>query len=88
MTQKEKDDKIAEINGKIRSTRLAQYGAATLGNIAGIVYAKKTGGGFWRYLGFMFLGGIVVGGGAYMVSSQVVNKYVTELEKLNNEKVK
>ncbi len=39
-----------------------RYSAGLAGNIAGIIYANKTGGGFWRYVGFALLGGFIVGG--------------------------
>lgn len=31
---------------------------AGLGNVGGWIYAAKTGGGFWRYLGWGLVGGV------------------------------
>ena len=31
------------------------------GSIVGVVYANRTGGGFWRYIGYWIAGGVVVG---------------------------
>ena len=55
------DNKRLAIDKKIRTTYYATMGITSIGNIAGIIYANKTGGGFWRYVGFMILGGIIIG---------------------------
>lgn len=41
---------------------------ALLGAIGGVMYAKKTGGGFWRYVGYWIVGGLASGIPARLVA--------------------
>jgi len=68
---------IIELEGKKKSLALTQMGIGTLGTVAGWVYAGKTGGGFWRYVGFGFLGGIAAGSVGYFTTVQRINKINT-----------
>ena len=79
-------DRIIELQSKIRKAQIIQGGIGSLGTIAGIVYASKTGGGAWRYIGFAILGGIALGGLGYAFTLSMVNNAVTEIEKLKNKK--
>lgn len=56
-------------------------GIAMVGAIAGVVYAKKTGGGFWRYVGYWIAGGLVVGVPARLVALPFKNKILREGDK-------
>lgn len=56
-------------------------GIALLGAIGGVVYAKKTGGGFWRYVGYWIAGGLVVGVPARLVALPFKNKILKEGDK-------
>lgn len=45
-----------------QKTLVAQNAAiGMIGSIGGVVYSSKTGGGFWRGVGYFILGGMVVG---------------------------
>jgi hypothetical protein len=71
---------IVELEGKKRSLQLIQMGISGIGTIGGWVYANKTGGGFWRYVGFGLLGGIAAGSVGYFTTMQRINKIDTLLE--------
>ena len=53
-------------------------GIALVGSIAGVIYAKKTGGGFWRYVGYWIAGGLVVGVPCRLVALPFKNKILRE----------
>ena len=46
---------------RINNIDMITSSIALLGSIGGIMYAKKTGGGFWRYVGYFIVGGMVTG---------------------------
>ena len=52
-----------------------------LGSIGGIIYANKTGGGFWRYLGYWIVGGLVTGIPSRLVATPFKNKILKEADK-------
>ena len=68
---------VIELEGKKKSLALIQMGIGSVGTIAGWVYANKTGGGFWRYVGFGFLGGVTLGTIGYFTVAQRINKIDT-----------
>lgn len=70
----------SELNGKLRQLTYIQMGISSIGTIAGWVYANKTGGGFWRYVGFGFMGGVITGSIGYFTTVQMANKIKTELD--------
>jgi hypothetical protein len=76
---------VIELKGKKKSLALTQMGVGSIGTIAGWVYANKTGGGFWRYIGFGLMGGAIVGMTTYFITSQISNKIETELETRRSE---
>jgi hypothetical protein len=49
-----------------------------LGSVGGLIYANRTGGRFWRYVGYFILGGMVVGAPAKLVSLPFINKIIGE----------
>ncbi len=71
---------IAELEGKKRSLALIQMGVGTIGTVSGWVYANKTGGGFWRYVGFGFVGGVALGAIGYFTVAQKMNKIQIEID--------
>ena len=68
---------IIELQGKQKSIALIQAGISSVGTIGGWIYANRTGGGFWRYLGFGFMGGSIMGITAYFITAQKINKINT-----------
>jgi len=70
----------AQLMGELRSLGYIQAGLGTIGTIGGWVYANKTGGGFWRYVGFGLLGGVAIGVIGYFTTMQKANKIVTEID--------
>ena len=76
-----KDLSIIELEGKKKSLALTQAGIGGLGTVAGWIYANRTGGGFWRYVGFGFMGGAILGMTTYFITSQKSNNINTEIEK-------
>jgi len=75
-----KDLSTIELEGKKKSLQIAQMGIGSIGTISGWVYANKTGGGFWRYVGFGFIGGAVASMVGYFTTMQRVN-YIDTLIK-------
>lgn len=57
-----------------------------LGSVAGVIYSKKTGGGFWRGVGYWVLGGMVAGIPARLVAVPFQNKILKETETQNGSK--
>ncbi len=49
-----------------------------LGSVGGLMYANRTGGKFWRYVGYFIVGGMVVGVPAKIISLPFINKIVGE----------
>lgn len=60
-----------ELANKIFAIRAS---AATLGNVAGLYLAYKKESGFWGYIGYMLLGGIVCGSLAYVGTMPMAKK--------------
>lgn len=69
-------------NQKIRIGNLEkiQYSSSLVGSVIGVVYAKKTGGGFWRYLGYWFAGSLVLGLATSLVVTPFKNKILKEAD--------
>ncbi len=59
---------------------------ATLGNVAGLVYAFKGKKKFWGYVGFMLLGGLVVGGLASVGANIAIKEDKSTVVGLGNPK--
>jgi hypothetical protein len=53
----------------------------TLGAILGVVHSHRTGGGFWRGVGYYFLGSLVLGTGARLAAIPFQNKIIAEIDK-------
>jgi hypothetical protein len=68
-----------ELITKKKQLGLIQMGIGTLGTVGGWIYANKTGGGFWRYVGFGFMGGIALGSIGYFTTYQKIAKINTEI---------
>lgn len=56
------------------------YGLSLLGAIAGVTYSKATGGGFWRGVGYWFLGGLTVGLATTIILTPFKNKILKEAD--------
>lgn len=63
---------------RISNINAVQMSVGLIGLVAGIVYAKKTGGGFWRYVGWSFAGSIVAGLPAQLIATPIKNKILRE----------
>ena len=50
----------------------------TLGAILGVVHSHKTGGGFWRGVGWFILGGLILSVPARIVATPFKNKIIKE----------
>lgn len=66
--------RLANINYVIGSISL-------LGSIGGVIYSKRTGGGFWRGVGYFILGGLALSLPAKVISLPFANKIIKESEK-------
>ena len=56
-----------ELKAKRNKLLLLRGGIASTGTILGWVYTNKTGGGFWRYVGFGIMGGIALGSAGWLI---------------------
>jgi hypothetical protein len=65
---------------RIDNINLVVGGVAAIGSVMGIVYAKRTGGGFWRYVGYWIAGGLVLGVPARLVSTPFKNRILTKAD--------
>lgn len=66
---------------RINNLESIQWSVALLGNISGIVYANKTGGGFWRYVGYIIVGGLMFGIPAALVMTPFKNNILKQADK-------
>lgn len=51
-----------------------------MGGIGGAIYANRTGGGAWRYIGFFILGSLVAGIPAQIVATPKINEILREAD--------
>ncbi len=58
-------------------------GLSMLGSVGGIIYSVKTGGGFWRGVGYFFAGGLIVGVPAQIIALPFKNKIIAETSEEN-----
>jgi hypothetical protein len=73
---------------QIRNINAIQMSVGLLGSIGGLIYAKKTGGGFWRYVGYWIAGGLVTGIPAMLVATPFKNKILKDGDKVSKPPVK
>ncbi len=66
---------------RIQNIDLVVGSVVLLGAIGGVVYAKRTGGGFWRYVGYWIVGSLVAGIPARLVSTPFKNKILKDADK-------
>ena len=81
-----KSEKISQLARKLLVINMVRTAIGSIGTVAGFVYANKTGGGFWRYVGFGFMGGFAFGTVGFIASIPAYNKIAKELTELNNKK--
>ncbi len=55
---------------------------ALLGSIGGVIYSHKTGGGFWRGVGYWILGGLSLGLVARLAALPFENNILKEADKI------
>jgi uncharacterized membrane protein len=58
-------------------------GLALVGSILGVIYAKRTGGKFWRYVGYWIAGGVAFGVTSRLIATPFKNKILKEAEEQN-----
>lgn len=73
-----KKERIANINYVASSVGL-------IGAISGAIYSYKTGGGFWRGVGYWIVGGVVLGTVASLAALPFKNKILKEADIVVNE---
>ena len=66
---------------RIKNLEKIQISASFVGGIGGAIYAKKTGGGFWRYVGWWIAGSVALG----LVSSLAVTPFKNRILKEGDE---
>ena len=55
--------------------------ASFIGIVGGIIYANRTGGKFWRYVGYGIVGGALISFPAKLIITPFKNKILKEAEK-------
>ena len=73
-----KEQLTASAEARLLNIQYTVSAIGTLGAIGGIIYANKTGGGFWRYVGYFFLGSIVLSVPAKLVALPFENKIIKD----------
>lgn len=76
LTENQKS-RLANINYVVGSVAL-------LGSIGGVIYSHKTGGGFWRGVGYWILGGLALSLPAKVISLPFSNKILKEGDASNS----
>ena len=73
------DNEITE-NQQQRLTNIdyAVGSIALVGAILGVIYSKRTGGGFWRGVGYWVAGGLIIALPAKLISVPFKNKIIKE----------
>src|SRR5258705_8235053 len=71
------NERIANINYVAGSVGL-------IGAIVGVIYSHKTGGGFWRGVGYWILGGVALGTVASLAALPFKNSILKEGDKSSN----
>ena len=71
---------MANQQERINNLNNLQMGISFAGLIAGLIYANKTGGKFWRYIGYSFVGSVATGLTASIVLTPFKNKILKEGE--------
>ncbi|MDD5013516.1 MAG: hypothetical protein PHW73_00255 [Atribacterota bacterium] len=63
---------------RINNLLLIESGAGLTGLILGIIYSSRTGGGFWRGVGYSILGALIFGVPARIITTPFKNKIIKE----------
>jgi len=73
-------DKELSVNAKQRilNIQMVQASFAFLGGIGGVVYSNKTGGGFWRGVGYWIVGSVAVGVVGKLIALPFENKIIKD----------
>ena len=70
---------------RINNINMITGSIALLGAIGGVMYAKRTGGGFWRYVGYWIVGGMVTGIPARLVALPFKNNILKKADTQNQQ---
>ena len=65
---------------RITNIRGVQIDVSTLGSILGVVYAARTGGKWYRYIGYYILGGLILGVPTSLATTPMINDIIKESE--------
>ncbi len=63
---------------RIANIDLVTASVGLIGAIGGVIYAKRTGGGALRYVGYWILGALALGVPARLVALPFKNKIISE----------
>lgn len=63
---------------RIANINLVVSSVALVGAIGGVIYAKRTGGGSLRYVGYWIVGALALGVPARLVALPFQNKIISE----------
>ena len=73
-----KEQLTASAEARLTNIQYTVSSVAFIGAIGGVVYSNRTGGGFWRGVGYFFLGSIAFGTVAKLVALPFENKIIKE----------
>jgi hypothetical protein len=63
---------------KLNNITLIIGGFGLLGGIGGVIYSRRTGGGFWRGVGYYFVGSLALGLPLRLALTPAINKVMSE----------
>jgi len=66
---------------RIQNIQAIQMSVGLLGSIAGVIYSSRTGGGFWRGVGYWVVGGLVFGIPTMLITTPLKNRILKEGDK-------
>lgn len=73
------DKQLTEVGKqKMLKIDIAILSASLLGGIGGVIYSKKTGGGFWRGVGYFVVGSILLRTAVFVATIPAQNKILNE----------
>ncbi len=72
-------------NNRLNGINYVQGGLTLAGAIGGLIYSQKTGGGFWRGVGYWVLGSLIVGIPTMLITNPMKTKILKDIENSQNQ---
>ena len=80
-----KSDELIEAEAELKKHISHVYALGAIGNLMGIGFAYHKGSSFWGYVGWAFVGGMVMGIPTRLIMSNKLIKAQSDIDKLKND---